>query len=151
MIRRPPRSTRTDTLFPYTTLFRSYPQDGAENIDFALPAEQGDDAAGVERRGVEIVQRRMLTDFLLHNPGKRLGGQDLVQGHGGHLLPACPRNELGQRVETLDDHDVVAMAAGERLAGQGAVRRSAEVSVGIEGVSPGRTRLATGHSEKKTT
>src|SRR3546814_10139134 len=28
MIRRPPRSTRTDTLFPYTTLFRSTP-----NID----------------------------------------------------------------------------------------------------------------------
>src|SRR3546814_1783613 len=26
MIRRPPRSTRTDTLFPYTTLFRSYNQ-----------------------------------------------------------------------------------------------------------------------------
>src|SRR3546814_18108219 len=26
MIRRPPRSTRTDTLFPYTTLFRSPPQ-----------------------------------------------------------------------------------------------------------------------------
>src|SRR3546814_3608908 len=25
MIRRPPRSTRTDTLFPYTTLFRSVP------------------------------------------------------------------------------------------------------------------------------
>src|SRR3546814_12496784 len=24
MTRRPPRSTRTDTLFPYTTLFRSY-------------------------------------------------------------------------------------------------------------------------------
>src|SRR3546814_7568723 len=29
MIRRPPRSTRTDTLFPYTTLFRSRPV-GAE-------------------------------------------------------------------------------------------------------------------------
>src|SRR3546814_10042210 len=26
MIRRPPRSTRTDTLFPYTTLFRSHGQ-----------------------------------------------------------------------------------------------------------------------------
>src|SRR3546814_7804828 len=25
MLRRPPRSTRTDTLFPYTTLFRSLP------------------------------------------------------------------------------------------------------------------------------
>src|SRR3546814_804456 len=29
MIRRPPRSTRTDTLFPYTTLFRSSNQDGS--------------------------------------------------------------------------------------------------------------------------
>src|SRR3546814_17500443 len=28
MIRRPPRSTRTDTLFPYTTLFRSQPLEG---------------------------------------------------------------------------------------------------------------------------
>src|SRR3546814_3382159 len=27
MIRRPPRSTRTDTLFPYTTLFRSYDEE----------------------------------------------------------------------------------------------------------------------------
>src|SRR3546814_2813531 len=27
MIRRPPRSTRTDTLFPYTTLFRSPPRE----------------------------------------------------------------------------------------------------------------------------
>src|SRR3546814_12764575 len=26
MIRRPPRSTRTDTLFPYTTLFRTRPE-----------------------------------------------------------------------------------------------------------------------------
>src|SRR3546814_2874187 len=29
MIRRPPRATRTDTLFPYTTLFRSHPRHGA--------------------------------------------------------------------------------------------------------------------------
>src|SRR3546814_18079541 len=28
MIRRPPRSTRTDTLFPYTTLFRSRDEKG---------------------------------------------------------------------------------------------------------------------------
>src|SRR3546814_2579747 len=28
MLRRPPRSTRTDTLFPYTTLFRSLGADG---------------------------------------------------------------------------------------------------------------------------
>src|SRR3546814_13372868 len=30
MIRRPPRSTRTDTLFPYTTLFRSRPVIGLQ-------------------------------------------------------------------------------------------------------------------------
>src|SRR3546814_12373747 len=36
MIRRPPRSTRTDTLFPYTTLFRS---DEAPLSVIALPAE----------------------------------------------------------------------------------------------------------------
>src|SRR3546814_20573676 len=34
MIRRPPRSTRTDTLFPYTTLFRSI-------ADHALPQSYG--------------------------------------------------------------------------------------------------------------
>src|SRR3546814_17631901 len=33
MIRRPPRSTRTDTLFPYTTLFRSvFPCSGASTF-----------------------------------------------------------------------------------------------------------------------
>src|SRR3546814_10624040 len=35
MIRRPPRSTRTDTLFPYTTLFRSVHQVGGVVMIFA--------------------------------------------------------------------------------------------------------------------
>src|SRR3546814_8776362 len=44
MRRRPPRSTRTDTLFPYTTLFRSpRPQSGAsvarQSGDFVLDGE----------------------------------------------------------------------------------------------------------------
>src|SRR3546814_11923246 len=38
MIRRPPRSTRTDTLFPYTTLFRSLVQ---ENLDATGTVLQG--------------------------------------------------------------------------------------------------------------
>src|SRR3546814_5747022 len=41
MIRRPPRSTRTDTLFPYTTLFRSPPRGRA-----AGTAQAEDQAAG---------------------------------------------------------------------------------------------------------
>src|SRR3546814_19913860 len=36
MIRRPPRSTRTDTLFPYTTLFRSR-QARRATFEYALP------------------------------------------------------------------------------------------------------------------
>src|SRR3546814_5494251 len=32
MIRRPPRSTRTYTLFPYTTLFRSVPSGDADDL-----------------------------------------------------------------------------------------------------------------------
>src|SRR3546814_8083559 len=37
MIRRPPRSTRTDTLFPYTTLFRS-PRHSRDGSDSPAPA-----------------------------------------------------------------------------------------------------------------
>src|SRR3546814_10611804 len=36
MIRRPPRSTRTDTLFPYTTLFRSRLDHGVDAIAIAF-------------------------------------------------------------------------------------------------------------------
>src|SRR3546814_13908848 len=35
MIRRPPRSTRTDTLFPYTTLFRSDWLQASRDLKFA--------------------------------------------------------------------------------------------------------------------
>src|SRR3546814_4516891 len=45
MIRRPPRSTRTDTLFPYTTLFRSGVHDRAGE------AVLRQDARGLQRAG----------------------------------------------------------------------------------------------------
>src|SRR3546814_1344059 len=38
MIRRPPRSTRTDTLFPYTTLFRSRRSIQSVEVGFPLLA-----------------------------------------------------------------------------------------------------------------
>src|SRR3546814_7463397 len=41
MIRRPPRSTRTDTLFPYTTLFRSGP-DSSFAVAPVLLAQTGE-------------------------------------------------------------------------------------------------------------
>src|SRR3546814_4180386 len=58
MIRRPPRSTRTDTLFPYTTLFRSLEDataifDGALAILAALPAEFGREVVVRHRQAPE--------------------------------------------------------------------------------------------------
>src|SRR3546814_12972626 len=57
MIRRPPRSTRTDTLFPYTTLFRSRIGDMAlhavdmdPHVDRSAPADL-DDVAQPPRGG----------------------------------------------------------------------------------------------------
>src|SRR3546814_12349673 len=51
MIRQPPRSTRTDTLFPYTTLFRSHAprirEAGAPSVELAEPRE-----LPVDRRAV---------------------------------------------------------------------------------------------------
>src|SRR3546814_3351096 len=52
MIRRPPRSTRTDTLFPYTTLFRShtdaYTLDGYDS-EGIFPSILGHEGAGIVR------------------------------------------------------------------------------------------------------
>src|SRR3546814_6319323 len=42
MIRRPPRSTRTDTLFPYTTLFRSIRQSVEAEIAHARKISAGE-------------------------------------------------------------------------------------------------------------
>src|SRR3546814_18353256 len=46
MIRRPPRSTRTDTLFPYTTLFRS--QDDLPGT--LIVSEEEIEGSGMERQ-----------------------------------------------------------------------------------------------------
>src|SRR3546814_15880976 len=51
MIRRPPISTRTDTLFPYTTVFRSA---GGTNIDGPWFAMKDPDAMLVGARGAAI-------------------------------------------------------------------------------------------------
>src|SRR3546814_11248816 len=40
MIRRPPRSTRTDTLFPYTTLFRSVIKFEKDRMTLRVPVEK---------------------------------------------------------------------------------------------------------------
>src|SRR3546814_20898142 len=46
MIRRPPRSTRTDTLFPYTTLFRSHRADAERELRHDTGADRPAARAG---------------------------------------------------------------------------------------------------------
>src|SRR3546814_6302603 len=50
MIRRPPRSTRTNTLFPYTTLFRSIANDDQVERHLFLAAVRCDPARGLGRQ-----------------------------------------------------------------------------------------------------
>src|SRR3546814_15629656 len=52
MIRRPPRSTRTDTLFPYTTLFRSVPGDRGGKILVDYNSNGSDWVLSVSDNGV---------------------------------------------------------------------------------------------------
>src|SRR3546814_3997837 len=91
MIRRPPRSTRTDTIFPYTTLFRSDLVDGqVAGVEhqlagvLVLPVERIGRGAG-DRLRVEVdpeVERQVGDgDLAGLGVGKRVvaGGS----GHGG--------------------------------------------------------------------
>src|SRR3546814_14206151 len=66
MLRRPPRSTRTDTLFPYTTLFRSYglacagidgdqPAIGGTGVDLAIPVSDATHAPVISQAEIRNV------------------------------------------------------------------------------------------------
>src|SRR3546814_4997809 len=87
MIRRPPRSTRTDTLFPYTTLFRS-------------PAHPGRRAGLLQhvlrRRAGAYVGDRAWRDALYHRL-HRHSACDLAQ-------PDAGRAEEGRRERRSEEH-----------------------------------------------
>src|SRR3546814_1355695 len=90
MIRRPPRSTRTDTLFPYTTLFRSAAVGEAriepreieiaervepvvDRHDHAITA-RGEGVAVVERIGDAAVRIGAAVDVEHHRPVRARAG-----------------------------------------------------------------------------
>src|SRR3546814_11213985 len=82
MIRRPPISTRTDTLFPYTTLFRSLPlarqvaDDASRHFAFLAQARQRDEGAA------------------------QTGRPDRLARHGAHLVVSA-RHAGGAAQELL--------------------------------------------------
>src|SRR3546814_11771457 len=57
MIRRPPRSTRTDTLFPYTTLFRSLATEGDSGCGDPDEGEPGEVWEGLLHVGEQGEER----------------------------------------------------------------------------------------------
>src|SRR3546814_19050214 len=78
MIRRPPRSTRTDTLFPYTTLFRSCrcrdlgeagDRGGRDRQDRVRAEELGEDLLRVDAQHPAVVH---LAPTLVGAPDSRL-------------------------------------------------------------------------------
>src|SRR3546814_1110717 len=95
MIRRPPRSTRTDTLFPYTTLFRSIP--------------------GGDLSGVQGVRTRADADAM--KAASESAKQIVVIG-GGYigLEAAAVLTKAGKKVVLLEALDrVLARVAGADL------------------------------------
>src|SRR3546814_11928394 len=105
MIRRPPRSTRTDTLFPYTTLFRSQ-----QVFDSGLPLlgicygmqtmarqlggeTEAADAREYGHAEVTLVAADRLFEGLEDHPGAppRL---DVWMSHGDHVSKATDRKSV---------------------------------------------------------
>src|SRR3546814_19273100 len=114
MIRLPPRSTRTDTLFPYTTLFRSHRDfAGTVYLIFQPAEEQAGGAREMIKEGL-FEQFHIEAVFGMHNmqgipsgtfalsPGQVLASNNeftvTVRGKGGHAaMPERKRGGEGKR------------------------------------------------------
>src|SRR3546814_18984425 len=87
MIRRPPRSTRTDTLFPYTTLFRSDRRERPGEREHGEREEDAGPGRGLER------------DVLHHRHIRLSQGALGRRGRPGPAGPADPKSVVwGKRV-----------------------------------------------------
>src|SRR3546814_13969303 len=120
MIRRPPRSTRTDTLFPYTTLFRSKEIVIVE-VEARVDGDRRDEAA-----------RREFVDI----------GNALVAHFGAIAVDVVPVGAQAEiAFDLLADRARIAAVEGQRQP----VVRSEERRVGKECVSTCRSRCAPYH------
>src|SRR3546814_18257814 len=126
MIRRPPRSTRTDTLFPYTTLFRS-----VRRLE-----GPGDDGRRRRDRRHACLRPRYPYDELDRRRTADGGEQGELVGHDGDDRPACG----GTRRGGADDARGRALhALSEALISARLPRRGA--------VSGWKARLFAGHRD----
>src|SRR3546814_13070799 len=125
MRRRPPRSTRTDTLFPYATLFRSAAAKPGDRI--FVSGTVGDGALGLMAARGELADLdsvhadALAARYHLPTPRTALGPRlvglanaclDLSDGLPGDLAHVCPASGVAARV----DADRVPLSAGGRAA-----------------------------------
>src|SRR3546814_8538867 len=111
MIRRPPRSTRTDTLFPYTTLFRSGVPGVSEPAGrVAHPVRV---LFALEWQLAEILQLLLLRQLHLRIPA-RLRAEDLcIDPRGGSAVNGRRRGHRGRRSQGGKDCRARGTSAGE--------------------------------------
>src|SRR3546814_13840929 len=108
MIRRPPRSTRTDTLFPYTTLFRSSLPRPRQRRKLDGGAEQrADTLVDLQRRKAHSRHARGLLPGRVEARRRRAGGHlrhlpRRTRPAGGAVLGGGPRTRPTQRPERTD-------------------------------------------------
>src|SRR3546814_1244373 len=129
MIRRPPRSTRTDTLFPYTTLFRSAA--GRR----ALLAARGREEGAARIRGVGYRRRGGGRS----RPRREDGARAADQRQGGR---AARRSVRG--AQFLADRDREARYP-RRVSRKGARRGDAGVGISVGGGAARGDRKSTSH------
>src|SRR3546814_9861164 len=101
MIRRPPRSTRTDTLFPYTTLFRStiaiLEVDGQRHAPLSWASEVSRVIVG--ERDIAAVERVVLIEQIVHIDGNAhiALGDRIADTRIGHRIRWLERVDLVER------------------------------------------------------
>src|SRR3546814_13807477 len=135
MIRRPPRSTRTDTLFPYTTLFRSQ----ALMLTVELP-EPGDYVARTMLgKPLLVVRGKDGVARIFLNVCRHRGAQLCKEGKGHAPRFACPYHnwtyDREGKLVGISGKDKFGAEVGADLG-----LRSEERGVGKECVGPCRYR-----------
>src|SRR3546814_20792190 len=127
MIRRPPRSTRTDTLFPYTTLFRSHVADEEDAIVQAPRMRVGDIGVRAFHAPHEVRGHAQVEDAI--DAVRRDAPSFRFRYRLGDVVRARRLVEPRQRFENPGAHRGPLVAP--------AFESSAGRRVGIEVVSPG--------------
>src|SRR3546814_155992 len=102
MFRRPPRSTRTDTLFPYTTLFRS---DRAADHDLGVEAGADRCAAAVRATAGSAARQSLRACLGEHDAGclLRAAARQWLCAAADAVADVCPRRAGGDRFHRAGD------------------------------------------------